>query len=251
MNGIKIFGENFINGDNDYAFLSGSALVAYLYDQKRYTAWVSSGSNNLTEEYIEITFKNWQGEAVQRTFDRIIILGHNLKAAQCQYWDGSAWQDITEGVLADNAATDNLLEISSPITSYKFKIKMTTTQIADAEKYIGEIKVCATILEPTLWLTDFKRNDDDKSGNYRLSKGSLVSWKEWNKVEGSLDIENAVLAEITTLETYIRNNQYLTIVFYDDFDMTETYEFIVVNPINYSLDKKMEYYETSLDLAER
>jgi len=250
MNAIKIFGENYINKNNAYAFLSGSALVSYLYDQKRQTAWLSSGSNNTIEEYIEITFKNWQGEVVQRTFDRVIILGHNIKAGQLQYWDGSAWQDLTGGTITDNTETDNLIEVTS-VTTYKFKIKMTTTQIANAEKYIGEIKVCATILEPTDWLTKFKRNDDDRAGDYRLSKGDLVSWREWGKVEGGLDIEQMSLAEITTLKTYIRDNQYLTIVFWDDFDMSETYEFKVTNPINYSLDRKLQYYSTDLDLKER
>lgn len=249
---IKIFGENFVNENNDYAFLSGSALVANLYDQKRHTAWISSGSDDLTEEYIEVTFKNWQGEAVERTIDRIILLGHNMKAGQLQYWDGAAWQDLIGGTITDNTETDNLIEVTQ-VTTYKFKIKMETTLDTDpdAEKYIGELKVCATVLEPTVWLTQFKRKDYDKAGDFRLSNGPLVSWKEWNKVEGGLDIEQMSLVEITTLKTYIRNNQYLTIVFYDDFDMTETYEFIVANPTNYSIERKLEYYKTSLNLKER
>jgi len=250
MNGIKIFGENFINSDNTYAFLSGSTSEAYLYDQKRATAWLSSGSNNATEEYIEVTFKNWQGAAVERTFDRIIILGHNLKAAQCQYWDGAAWDDITEGVLSDNEATDNLFEIVTPITSYKFKIKMTTTQVGNAEKYLGELKVCLKVLEP-YWLSDYPMAGVQKAGNYRNSSGSLVSWKEYTKQAGIFSVTNVLKADMDTLMPYLESASFITIIFYNDFDLKHTYEFAIVNAPNFNLNRKTNRSSLYLDLQER
>ena len=250
MNGIKIYGENFINSDNTYAFVSGSALVANLYDQKRATAWISSGSDDLTTEHIEVTFLNWQGEAVSRTFDRIILLGHNIKAGQLQYWDGSAWQDITGGTITDNSDTDTLIEITTPVAATKFKIIMTTTQVVDAEKYIGELKVCLKVLEPS-WLSDYPMVADMKGGFYRNAEGGLVTWKEYTKQAGIFTIENVIKADMDILQPYLETAQFITIVFYNDFDLKHTYEFCLVNAPNFYLNRKTQLSSMTLDLQER
>jgi len=250
MNGIKIFGENFINGDNGYTFLSGSSSENYLYDQKPTTQWLSVGSDDTTEEYIEISFKNWQGATVSRTFDRIIILNHNIKACQCQYWDGSAWQDITGGSLSANTAASNLLEIASPVSSEKFKIKITTTQVADTEKVIGELKVCKNIMAP-YWLSRFSRSDSQKSGAYNLLDGPLVFWKEWTKAGGTLNIIDIEKSDFDTIFPYFKTANFITVLFHNDFDLDETLELAITSAPNYILNRKTKLYQISMELRER
>ena len=249
MDGIKIVGENFINEYNGYAFVSGSTSESYLYDQKRATAWLSSGSDDLTTEYIEVTFNNWQGEPVLRTFDRIILLGHNIKAGQLQYWDGSAWADLTGGTITGNTETDNIIEVTS-VTTYKFKIKMTTTQVVDAEKYIGELKVCQHVLSP-YWLSSYPMTAEQKSGNYRNAEGGLISWKEFTKQGGIFSIENIAKADMDILMPYMKTGEFITMSFYESFDLAHTYEFAIVNPPNFYLNRKTTRSSIDLDLKER
>ena len=113
MNGLKIFSENFLNQYDTIAVVSGDAMKGYLYDQKQDTQWSSSGSDDVTEESIDITFLNWQGEAGDHTFDRIIILNHNLKAITADYWNGAAWVAIAEATLT-LAAEYTIIEIATP-----------------------------------------------------------------------------------------------------------------------------------------
>jgi len=247
MNGIKIFSENYVNKNCAFTFSSGSETQDKLYDQNQKTQWMSYGSYNGKIEIIEIEFRNWQSQIVERTIDKIILLNHNIKHGTMEYWGGSAWNAWTVGTLIFNDKVDNILSVEK-ITTSKIRFKPTTITADIGEKAVGELKACCSILEPSNWLTEFKRKDYDNSGNYRLAKGSLVSWKEWNKVEGTLDIKNISLDEMRILKEY--SNKNITIVFYDDFDLKETFEFVITNPIRYIFDRKTKFYETSLELKE-
>jgi len=250
MNGLKIFSENFLNEYDTIAVVSGDVLKAYLYDQKQASQWSSSGSDDLTEESIEITFKNWQGEAVDRTFDRLVILNHNLKAITADYWDGAAWVPIAEATLT-LAAAYTIIEIVAPITAARVRVNCTTAQVVDAEKVIGELKVCLSVLEDVEWRSSFPRSDSMRGGDFRLSDGAVVAWKEWTKAGGSLSLDNVKLADLQAVMPFIKSAAFLTIVFYSDFDLSETFEFVVANAPNPKLDRKMALFTVSLELEEK
>ena len=249
MNGIKVFGENFVNGDCAYAFSSGDSGQAYLYDQKQATKWTSSGSSASTEESIAITFKNWQGEEVNRTFDRIILLETNFALMGADYWDGSAWQAISEAALT-LAAEHKIIEIASPITASRFRLRCTTVQ-SGTEKYLGELKVCESVLDAPRWESSFSRRDDKKGDSYRLAEGDLVSWKEWTKVEGTLSLSSVARADLDEIIPYMKTATFLTLVLHDDFDLSDCYEFAVSSAPRVQLDRKTELYDVNMELAER
>ena len=250
MNALKILGENFVSADCSFTFASGSALEEYLYDQKQNTLWLSSGSSDAVEESIIVVFKNWQGAEVSRTFDRILLLNTNFKAITAQYWDGAAWQAISEATLT--LAVDNkIIEIVTPLYASRFRIKCTTTQVANQEKSLGELKVCANVLELSSEKTRFQRNDDQKAGAFRLAGGSLVSWKEWTKFKGSLSIENLTLADKNLILPYAQSGGFITLVFYDDFDLTEVYEVSITDAPRFSVDRKMGLFSMDLTVEEK
>ena len=252
MNALKIFGENCVNGDCGYTFSSGSALVAYLYDQNQATAWTSSGSNDATEESIAITFKNWQGTEISRTFDRIIILNHNIKAGAFDYWDGSAWQVISAAAMTAVTASNTLIELVTPISATRFRVRLTTTQTTNAEKYIGELKVCQSIITGSqLWRSDIPRNDEQKSGSFRTGQGGLVSWREWSKFGAAGTLYDVSKTDHDLLFPYLKASGFITIVFWNDFDLTECFEASLVGAPNHKLDRKTALYEISLELKER
>lgn len=252
MNAIKIFSENYVNGDCEYTYSSGDATGIYLYDQNQATKWVSSGSDDVTEETIEISFQNWQGESISRTFDRIILLGHNIKTGAFDYWNGSAWVNIPAADLADVSDSETLIELSSSITATKFRIRATETQTTDAEKQIGEIKVCLSIIGGSqLWRSDIPRTDDQKSGSYRVGDGGLVFWREWTKFSASGTLYDVDKDSYDLMFPLLKTGLLYTIIFWSDFDLKDCYEIAFTDPPRASLNRKTRLYEISLRMEEK
>lgn len=254
MNALKIFSENYVNGDCGITFSSGIATGAYLYDQKRATQWISSGSNDATAESIAITFKNWQGSTVTRTFDRIVLLGHNIKSAAFDYWDSgtSAWVEITAAAMSDVDDSDTLIELASTVSTTQVRVRPATTQSANAEKYIGELKICQKIIDGTqLWRSELYRNDSQKSGAYRTGEGALVFWREWAKFCISGTLFDVSQTDHDLLWPYLSAGTFLTVVLWDDFDLTECFEVAPTGSPAHRLDRKSRLYEIDLSLEER
>lgn len=260
MNGIKIFSENYVNGDCGFTFSRDSGLGEviyantsqdYLYDQKQATQYLGEYASDATSEFIDIVFKNWQGEEVERTIDRLILLNHNVKSMTAYYWDGSAWQIIAGTVLTSLAAANTLVKFAINQTTSRLRIKLYSTQTANQFKAIGELKACLSVLEDALWDSSFPRNDDKQGDSYRLSEGPLVTWKEWTKVSGTLTLDSVSLANTTLLMPYMKTAAFLTVVFHDDYDLSECYEFAVSSAPRLKLDRKTELYSVSMELDER
>lgn len=247
---IEIFSENYVNGDCTIVVTSGDGTKAYLYDQKLTTHHLSSGSSDAIPETIDVTFNNWQGEAVNRTFDRIVLLGHNYKAITADYYNGSAWVSITEATLTLSAA-NTIIEIAAPIAAGRVRVVAATTQVANAEKYLGELKVCLDLLSLGLTLSDWQPAGEQKAGAYRLAGGPLVAWKEWTKLSGTLSLENVAKATKDSLLPYIKTSSFITLVFYADFDASEIYEFSIVSPPSIGVDRKAELFNLGIELRER
>ena len=247
---IEVLSENYVNGDCTIAVTSGDATKAYLYDQKPATAHLSSGSNDATTETVDVSFKNWQGAAVVRTFDRIILLGHNYKAITADYYDGAAWQPITEATLT-LAAANTIIEIATPISATRVRVVAATTQVANAEKYLGELKVCLNLVSLGLALTDWQPSGEQKAGAYRLAGGPLVAWKEWTRLAGTLSLENVLKTTKDTLLPYLKASGFITLVFHADFDASEVYEFSIASAPAWAVDRKAELFSLSMELRER
>ena len=247
---IEIYSENYVNGDCAITVTSGDATKAYLYDQKPATCHLSSGSSDSTPETVEVAFKNWQGAAVTRTFDRIILLGHNYKAVTAYYYNGSAWVAIAEATLT-LAAANTVIEISTPVICSGVRVIAATTQAANAEKYLGELKVCLNILSLGLALTDWQPSGEQKAGAYRLAGGPLVAWKEWTKLAGTLSVENLAKTTKDALLPYMKASGFITLVLHSDFDASEIYEFSIASAPAWAIDRKAELFSLSMELRER
>jgi len=247
---IEIFSENYVNGDCEITVTSGDATKAYLYDQKPATCHLSSGSSDIIPETVEVNFKNWQGAALNRTFDRIILLGHNYKAITADYYDGFAWQPIAEATLT-LAAANTVIEIATPISAARVRVVAATTQVANAEKYLGELKICLNVLSLGLALSDWQPAGEQKAGAYRLAGGPLVAWKEWTKLAGILSLENVAKTTKDALLPYLKANGFITVVFYSDFDTSEVYEMSIASAPAWTVDRKAELFSLSMELREK
>lgn len=144
---IKVFKQNYLAYYSPTVTVSsGSGSADNLSDFSRDTKWESSGSDDTTTESIIVEFDN------ALDVDRILLLNHNFKDYDIQYWNGSSYVDFSnvyddkDAVVASdisftaNALTSSYFEFTS-VSTLKIRIQCTTTQTTDAEKYLYELYI--------------------------------------------------------------------------------------------------------------
>lgn len=131
---VKFFGLNKIDENATFTFTSAStSLSSYLYDRNRASKLASVGSNDATNEDWVIDFVS------SKTFNRLFVDNHNIKSGNIQYWDGAAYQDFSTPVTwSANASTTSYFEFNS-VSTTKIRLRGTTTMVANAQKYVGEL----------------------------------------------------------------------------------------------------------------
>jgi hypothetical protein len=259
MNGLKIFGENFVNKDCEFSITYGAELAENLYDQKRDSQWVGLGAPETMTATIICYFKNWQGQYCSRTFDRVLLLNHNIASYQMYYWNPElpGWSIIPEGSITPfvdpyNSAANTLVEIATPITSTAFRIKANTAIDGLSDKAIGELKVCQSIFTGSqLWSTQFQEGGESRSGSFYTKSGELVSWCDYSKAKGSLSISNVSASDLATFRPYLKPATPLTLVLADDFDLSNAWEMFVEGNPSVLLDRKSQVYDVGLELKEK
>lgn len=147
--GIKLFDKSinlFVDGATITSSVSGDGSAEYAIDRSKITYFRSVGTNDSTQEILLI---DW-GEA--KTIDRVLLLDHNFKLFDV-YYDSNGSQNwtaftgavgldgaigggsISETTFADNTA---YYEVDS-VTAYGLRVRCTSTQTTNAEKYINQI----------------------------------------------------------------------------------------------------------------
>src|SRR3990172_1670304 len=107
-----IFTKNYVNEDDTFTFSSGAASERYLFDWDKASVWESVGSDDTVTETVAVRF--FEGaQAVQRTFDSILLLNHNLKDFDVQHSnDGISWTTIpTISWPTARSATDSFFDL--------------------------------------------------------------------------------------------------------------------------------------------
>lgn len=139
-NNVKFYNSNQIDSIATFTFTTAnSALSSYLYDNDRTTKLPSIGSNDATTETYLIEF------STSKTFDAVHIDNHNIKSGDVMYWNGFAYVDFsTAATWSSNSASSTFFSFNS-VSTTKLRIRMNTTIIANAQKYIGEIRAFAII----------------------------------------------------------------------------------------------------------
>lgn len=243
---LQILGENWVTGDCTITVSSGDALKAYLYDQKPATQWISSGSSDTTTETITIVFKNRYGTACNQTIDTVILNNTNGKAisVSTSLAGTPTLLGTATGAAADIVITGTAIECDTLIVS------ISTTQTANQEKTVGELKACLALFTAEA-TTKFKRKDNWRAGDLRVRSGALTRWREYAKQEGSLTIQNLSLAQRDLLNAAVNDYAFLTFIFYGAYDYAEIFEFAVTEALDEAFDRLSRLFEISLSLKER
>lgn len=153
---------------------SGNSTKVNMMDRDPDTIWESVGSDDITTESIIVEF--FEGsQAVTRSFDRVLLVNHNLKKFTLQYWTGTTWANIPEIIITDNGDGTNFYGILETSTT-KIKLLMYETISPNAEKQIAEFWIMKEIIRFEDALDAYNPVNIEKGGEFRLSGGDLRSW---------------------------------------------------------------------------
>lgn len=148
---------------------TGEDFTDFLRNRDLRSGWMTTGSTDAANTTLEIDFND------VREFDRIMILGHNLKAFTLKYWNGSTWTNFSTAIAETaNTATSNYYEFTK-VLSDKLQLIITGTQTPDVDKSIKQIIVteflgafdCEPKVEPIF--------DKDRKANKYLSGKTFIS----------------------------------------------------------------------------
>lgn len=145
--GVKFFDKNYSLLKNGATIVASSndAAANRVLDISRYTQWESIGSNDITTETLTITL----GQS--RTIDSILLADINFKSFEVKYFNGSTYSSFTNVVGINNVSKAGILETSNAyssafyqfdsVTTNQIQITISTTQIADQDKYMTNLFV--------------------------------------------------------------------------------------------------------------
>lgn len=165
----KIYTKNYVDSNCEIASNYGGT-VARLYDKDSVSKWQTTGADDdATTVILQVDFKE-AGVAVSRTIDRVMLLNHNLKSVTFQYYDGSTWQDLlTTQTLDDSVSVISFTEQSTE----KFRLLCDETQVADENKYVAELIVCALQLDIGDDMVSYSITHRQKVSEIELLDGSI------------------------------------------------------------------------------
>lgn len=204
---IKILYKNFLI---DYANLitvsTGTTSSSYIKDLDRSTKWISSGSDDSTQEFIEVEFDT------EQDISRIILMNFNWKQFQIKY-DSSGWQNFTNVYsyktdtaqssinITNNSSDGRYFEFDS-VNTKKIRFYIDKTITADAEKYIYEIyigsEIGTFIDDITSKPSDFQATASVKLSQYiQKSNGGVIKIDKSDKFKATANLKQ--ISETTDL----------------------------------------------------
>ena len=249
---VKIYSANWLDKYCALTVSSGSNSSGALCDGTESPVWSSLGSTAAVTETITAVFADTWGNPVTRSVDRLLLLNTNAGAITAQWQDsGGNWNSIPQAALSGLTAGSVIIELPSPVTAAGIRINISATSDSAAEKYLGELKFCASIMSMTGALTSLSLGSTDKGGSYYLSGGQLVAWRQYRKRTATLKAENLSAADRKSLIDTLGNNLFLTFSAACDGDPAQAVEFAQAAPPSENYDRRTGLYAVSLELKER
>ncbi len=142
--GVKFFDENFalFKEGGDATATSNNDAIRSILDVSRYTQWESIGSNDLTTETIVVSLP------FAKEIDSLFLVDMNFKEFTVKYNSGGMFVDFANvyGINDESKGTINETDFSRDTAFYQFdavttdqiEIKVTKTQVANEQKYLGQ-----------------------------------------------------------------------------------------------------------------
>jgi hypothetical protein len=191
---VKFFDTNRINSQSIFDFTSADiARADILYDNDNSNRLFSNGSNDSTPEVWTIEFSSVYN------LDAIAVFNHNVKSGNAQYWNGAGWVNFSPAVSwGNNTAANSYFSFARAATK-KIRVTMNTTQTANAEKYVGQLRALTSLGELQKNPTEVTPKLTPKDFDYTTANGGSVYGIAGIKYQATVKFNNAPEADQTFL----------------------------------------------------
>lgn len=176
--GIKFFRKNFIDLDNDLPSFSiadasatdtGSAYTDLMRNRSNNSGWATTGSVDAGSTAMTLQF----GET--KSFNTILLVGHNLKNFNLKYYDGTNYVAFTPAIdRTDNTVTTTDFTFSE-VSTTAVKLTMNGTMTPNQDKYIKQFIVTEFLGELSVQPEVEPQFDKDRKVTKFLSGKSYVA----------------------------------------------------------------------------
>lgn len=194
-------GVKFFDTDSAGLFYGGSAtasngndLAGNSLDRNKVTYWRTTGSDDSeTVEFI-LTLGS------STTFNRLFLIDHNFRSFVIDYDVSGVWTDFSNVVGITGSLGSSITESSfsentsyyefNSVTTSSIRIRVTTTQTADAEKYLNQIVVTTELgtLSGFPLINRLRSSRNDREVNMLSGKKLVIKSKE--SLEFQLDFKD-------------------------------------------------------------
>ncbi len=178
---------------------------------------------------------------------KIIIKNTNLTALTIEYKTTAEGDFETLTPTQESYGKDFIFTFAAPVSLLVLKLTFSFTETLQTSKIIGANNLI-TLSEV---LTNLSGNIYAREGHHYLANGTLVKWQDFTKFNLTLSIENINSTVKQNLESILKNNTFLTYIFYGAFDTTITGEYALDHTPFFNLDRKRALYKTTLNLLEK
>jgi len=197
---MRFFKRNILDQNTSMSATSANtALMTNLYDNDTEAKLPSIGSNDATPEEWVFDF------GTSKIIDAIQVANHNIKSGKIEYWNGSAYVDFSTPIAwSANSAADNYFSFTQVVTT-KIKVKMDTTIVVNAQKYIGELRFLQLIGSLLQAPSKFDISFIEKTKDLTLDNGGSLSvfFGESAQIKMSLnDVNSTDAALLRTIKNY-------------------------------------------------
>lgn len=207
----------------------------------------------LTPNLLENAALTESGNAKTYTFsaltalNKIIIKSSNLTALTVEYKAAAEENFTTLTPAQETCGQDFIFTLSAPLDVLVLKLTFTASGTLNT----GKIIAANTLLNLSDVLSTLSGNIYSREGQHYLANGTLIKWKDFSKYSLSLTLENINLTIKQSIENILKNNTFLTYIFYGSFDTALANEYALKQIPFFNFDRRRALYKTTLNLLEK
>lgn len=190
---IKWYNKSYADLDNENVVITitdatatdnGQDYVDFMRNRKNTSGWRTTGSNDAANTQIDVDLVD------AFDIDRIILVGHNLKAFTIQYWNGASFVDFSTAI-NETTNSDSTTEFTfNSVSTDQIRIVITGTQTADDDKVIKQLIITSAIGQFEGWPKVRKPRSSKNKKRTRLLSGKSLITKQVGFFSCELEVEN-------------------------------------------------------------
>ena len=145
---IRFFEKNKADFSSDTVVATASQGDTYadrVLDRSNNTAWVTTGSVDADNTTFELDFGD------TKRIDSILLLKHNFKSYEIQYWDGDSWENFGTDIDETVYAAESSFHQFAALETTKVKLTIRGTQTANDEKKLYQFICTEEIGQLNSW----------------------------------------------------------------------------------------------------